>query len=129
MAQVKVYGLKSSLSTLKTELSDAIHESLMEAFGLPEEKRFQRFIGLSPDEFVFPPDRSERYTIVEISIFEGRTTETKKQLIRALFSRIQARTNLSTHDLEITMFETPRENWGIRGKPADELELSYRVDV
>jgi len=31
--------------------------------------------------------------------------------------------------VEITITETPRSNWGIRGLPADELELSYKVDV
>ena len=129
MAQVKVYGLKSSLATLKAGLSDAIHESLMEAFALPPEKRFQRFIGLDRDELVFPADRSDSYTIVEISVFEGRTKEAKKRLINALFSRVKARTGLSTEDLEITIFESPRANWGIRGKPGDELALSYRVDV
>jgi phenylpyruvate tautomerase PptA (4-oxalocrotonate tautomerase family) len=129
MAQVKVYGLRSSLATIKSELSDAIHESLMEAFELPREKRFQRFFALGSDEFVFPADRSDSYTIVEISVFEGRSAEAKKRLITALFSRVQARTKLSPQDLEITIVETPRANWGIRGKPGDELALDYKVNV
>jgi hypothetical protein len=44
MAQLKVYGLRSTLSPLKDALSDAIHEALVEAFALPRDKRFQRFI-------------------------------------------------------------------------------------
>ena len=32
-------------------------------------------------------------------------------------------------DLEITISETPRHNWGIRGLPADELGLTYEVNV
>ena len=129
MAQVKVYALRSSLSTLKDALSDAIHESLIEAFGMPRDKKFQRFIALDRDDFVFPPDRSDNYTIVEISVFEGRSAASKRQLIMALFSRVGAATGLSTQDLEITIFETPRANWGIRGKPGDELALSYAVNV
>ena len=129
MAQVKVYGLRSRLSARSKELSDAVHESLMEAFGLPADKRFQRFFLLERDEFVFPPDRSDDYTIVEISVFEGRSSEAKKRLIKALFSRVQARTSLSAQDLEITIIETPRANWGIRGQPGDELTLNYEVDV
>jgi hypothetical protein len=42
---------------------------------------------------------------------------------------VQAATSLKADDLEITIFETPRANWGIRGKPGDELALGYRVDV
>jgi phenylpyruvate tautomerase PptA (4-oxalocrotonate tautomerase family) len=129
MAQVKVYGLRSSLSSIRGELSDAIHESLMDAFALPREKRFQRFFALERDDFMFPSDRSDKYTIVEISLFEGRSTEAKKRLVTTLFSRVQARANVSPQDLEITIFETPRSNWGIRGKPGDELALDYKVNV
>jgi phenylpyruvate tautomerase PptA (4-oxalocrotonate tautomerase family) len=92
------------------------------------EKRFHRFITLDPDEFVTPKDRSIDYTIVEVSMFEGRSTETKKNFIRELISKIAA-VGVTPHDLEITITETPRANWGIRGVPADELELNYSVDV
>jgi hypothetical protein len=42
-----------------------------------------------------------------------------------------ARTAFGMHpnDLEITIFESPKRCWGIRGKTGDELELTYRVDV
>ena len=129
MAQVKIYGLRTKLSGRKQALSDAIHESLMESFGLPKEKRFHRFILLEKEEFLFPADRSENYTILEISIFEGRSLETKKQLISTLFSHVFETTGISPQDLEITIFETPRSNWGIRGKPGDELALNYKVTV
>ena len=55
MAQVKIYGLKGPLSAHRQALSDAIQEALGEAFGLPLEKRFQRFMGLEAGEFIFPP--------------------------------------------------------------------------
>jgi len=32
-------------------------------------------------------------------------------------------------DLEIVILESPPENWGIRGRSGDELDLPYRVDV
>ncbi len=66
-------------------LSDIVHECLVEAFGLPKDKRFQRFFGLDQGDFVYPAGRSERYTIVEISLFEGRSVDAKKAFIRALY--------------------------------------------
>jgi hypothetical protein len=94
MAQVKIYGLKSSLDAHKAALSRAIHESVVAALAYPADKQFHRFIGLAHDDFVYPADRSANYTIIEI-----------------------------------TLFETPRENWGIRGLPGDELSLNYKVQV
>jgi phenylpyruvate tautomerase PptA (4-oxalocrotonate tautomerase family) len=129
MAQIKIYGLKSALAAKRQALSDAIHASVVEAVQFPPEKRFHRFISLDRDEFIHPQDRSDDYTIIEISMFEGRSAGTKKQLIRLLFENIEARTSISPVDIEITIFETPKANWGIRGLPADELGLSYKIEI
>ncbi|WP_426377365.1 tautomerase family protein [Desulforudis sp. 1031] len=90
MQQVKIYGLKSNLAKNREALSDAIRDALKEAFGLPPEKRFQRFIGLEREEFVFPQDRSENYIILEFSVFEGRSVEAEKKLIVRLFELVSA---------------------------------------
>jgi Tautomerase enzyme len=42
---------------------------------------------------------------------------------------IEQRCGIAPQDVEITVFETPRANWGIRGVPGDELALGYKVDV
>jgi hypothetical protein len=128
MAQIKIYGSANFLRTHRVALSDAIHACVMEALGLPADKRFHRFLSLDAADFIHPADRSERYTIIEISMFEGRSVETKKQLIRALFARLDQQGLVSPQDLEITIIETPRHNWGIRGLPADELTLNYKVE-
>lgn len=129
MAQVTVFGLRKSLAEARSALSEAIHAAVMEAFAYPQEKRFHRFIALDPADFLFPADRSERYTIIEISVFEGRSVEAKKQLIRALYQRIGELAGIAPQDVEITIFETPRHAWGIRGVPGDELSLGYKVEV
>lgn len=129
MAQVKVYGLRAALSGRRAALSEAIHQSVVEALSYPVEKRFHRFMALEPEDFLFPEDRSEDYTVIEISLFEGRSAEAKKALIRELFRRVEAACGIAAQDLEITIFETPKGNWGIRGMPGDELALGYRVEV
>ncbi len=129
MAQITIYGLRATIDQHRTALSQAIHHSLIEALGLPPDKRFQRFIALDPADFLFPADRSAHYTIIEISMFEGRATETKKALIRTLYERIQRDCGIAPQDIEITVFETPKSNWGIRGLPGDELTLNYKVEV
>ena len=110
MAQIKIYGLKSALVPRRQALSDAIHDSVVEALQFPPDKRFHRFISLEREEFIYPADRSDEYTIIEISMFERRTTETKKELIRLLFSNIANRIGISPSDVEITIFETPKSN-------------------
>ena len=129
MAQIKIYGLRSSIEKHRSSLSDSIHKSVIEALSYPPEKRFHRFIALEREDFVFPSDRTEQYTIIEISMFEGRSVEAKKNLVRALFENIEQGCGIKANDIEITIFETPKENWGIRGMPGDELALNYQVNV
>jgi phenylpyruvate tautomerase PptA (4-oxalocrotonate tautomerase family) len=129
MGQIKIYGLREHLDPIKAQLSDVIHDCIVEVLQYPREKRAHRFFPLAADDFYYPADRSPRYTIVEISMFEGRAIETKKALIRLLFTRVAERFGLASNDLEITITETPRHNWGFRGEPGDEVTLNYRVEV
>ena len=129
MGQVKIYGLRRQLAEKRAALSQAIHTAVMEALDYPVEKKFHRFILLEDEDFIFPNDRSEDYTILEISLFEGRSDTAKRQLIRLLYQRIREAVGIEPQDVEITLFETPKSSWGIRGMPGDELRLNYKVDV
>jgi hypothetical protein len=129
MAQVKVYGRRDVLAANRARWSDLIQEALVATLGLPREKRFQRFLPLDPGDFIHPADRSPAYTLIEVSLFEGRSPESLKALLRKLMADAQAVFGLHPNDIEITLFETPRRCWGIRGRTGDELELGYKVET
>lgn len=129
MSQVKIFGLREHLDPIKQRLSDAIHSCVVDALRYPPDKRIHRFFPLERADFIYPADRSERYTIVEFSMFEGRSVEVKKQLIRLMFERLERDCAIAPQDLEITIFETPKHNWGFRGLPGDEHKLNYKVEV
>ena len=129
MSQIKIYGHREAIQKHRTALSDAIHSAVVQALSFPTDKRFHRFIELEAESFIHPADRSTNYIIIEISMFEGRSSEAKRNLIKALFSSIQQSCGIEPQDVEITIFETPKANWGIRGMPGDELTLNYKVNV
>ncbi|WP_078394568.1 tautomerase family protein [Shouchella patagoniensis] len=129
MAQIKIYGVKEKLNLIKGTLSNVIHSCMMEALEIPPNKKFHRFFPMDKEDFYFASGRTEAYTVIEISMFEGRTVEAKKQLLKLLFERINSDLSISPLDIEITIFETPKHNWGIRGFPGDELALNYKVNV
>jgi len=129
MAQIKIYGLKDHLNPIKPQLSDVIHACVVEALHFPPEKRAHRFFPLAREDFYYPDGRSEAYTIIEITMIEGRTVETKKKLIRLLFERIHTELAIALMDIEIVILEAPSTNWGFRGKTGDEVELTYKIEV
>ena len=128
VAQFKVYGRDEVLRPLRGALSDALHAAAVDVLGLPAAKRFHRFFPMSAEDFPTPEGRSERYTIVEVLMFAGRTTATKKAFYRRLYRDFEAHLGIDPVDLEITVVETPRHDWGIRGRAGDELTLTYRVE-
>lgn len=129
MSQVKVYGLRANLAPRTRQVSDVIHSCVVEALQYPPDKRAHRFFPLDESEFFYPAGRTPAYTIIEFSMFEGRSVEAKKQLIRLLFERFERELGIGPGDVEITIFETPKHNWGFRGLPGDEHALSYTVEV
>jgi phenylpyruvate tautomerase PptA (4-oxalocrotonate tautomerase family) len=129
MGQIKIYGIREHLQPVRDQLSEVLHRCVMDAFQYPADKRAHRFLYLEKEDFFYPAERSDRYTIIEISLFEGRSVEAKKKLYRLIFERFESELNLSPNDVEITLFETPLHNWGIRGKAGDELVLNYEVKV
>lgn len=128
MAQIKIYGKAAHLNSCKQALSNTLHGCVVDVLGLPLEKRFHRFFLLADEDFIYPADRSEKYTILEIDLFSGREQATKKALICTIFQRFNDQLGIEPQDVEITLHESPQENWGIRGLPGDELSLHYKVE-
>ena len=129
MSQIKIYGVDKYLIPKRERLSKVIHSCVMDALGLPSDKRAHRFIPLAEENFMMPGGRTSAYTIIEVSMLEGRTAETKKKLIRLLFDRIQEQVGITHMDLEICIYESPACNWGFRGMHGDEIKLNYEVNV
>jgi len=130
MAQVVIWAHRSALvPQRRAELGSAIHGAIMAALEYPAEKRFQRFVALDDEDFIHPEDRGDDYTIIEISMFEGRSEAAKRRLIAELFERVEREAGVPPQSLEITITETPKVNWGIRGQNATDLALGYQVEV
>jgi phenylpyruvate tautomerase PptA (4-oxalocrotonate tautomerase family) len=129
MAQVKIYGLRSNLKSIRDELSNVIHSTIVDVLSFPKDKKYHRFIYFEEDDMIFPEDKSKQYTIIEIMMMDGRTTQTKKELIRFLFKNIESKLNIKNSDIEICIIESPASNWGFRGLTGDEIKLNYKVNV
>jgi len=129
MAQVKIYGINSQLNPIKKQLSDVIHRCIVEALLFPEDKRFHRFFPMKKEDMISPSNRSDAYTIIEITMIEGRTKETKKRLIALLFEHIRKELGIQAVDIEILIQEVPAYHFGFRGMSGDEMLLDYKVEV
>lgn len=132
---VKVFALGRLLAAdggvLRQLLSDAVHASMVQALGLPEEKRAHRFVRLEDGDVFVPGGRSESYVTIEVMLMTGRTAATKAALIKGIFENVQTSAKIAPVDVEIIIMESPPENWGFRGLTGAEAlaQLNYKVDV
>lgn len=84
---------------------------------------------MEKEDFIYPVGRTDAYTIIEITMIEGRTVEAKKKLVRLLFDKIKEHVSISHQDIEICITESAAHNWGFRGMHGDEVMLNYKINV
>lgn len=108
---------------------NAVHSALREALHLPEWDRTLRLIEHRPSHFACPPGKGPRYTLVEVTMFAGRSIDAKRSLYEAIVRNLGA-LGVPADDIKITLIEVPQDNWGVRGgQPASEISLGFKIDV
>ena len=130
MPQAKIYGIREHLVPVRDAMSEAVNESISIALAFPRERRLQRFFPMDREDFIYPPhERSERYTIIEIETFAGRSKDVLKTLVREIYRRVPAATGIEPRDLDVIISEQPRHAWGLMGECGDDIALTYRVEI
>jgi phenylpyruvate tautomerase PptA (4-oxalocrotonate tautomerase family) len=112
-----------------TALIEAVYQAQREALKVPEGDRQIRYIEHKPEHFEVPPGKTENFTLVEITLFPGRSLEAKRSLYQSIVRRF-GELGISQTDIFIVLNEPPLENWGIRGGvPASEVDIGFKIDV
>jgi phenylpyruvate tautomerase PptA (4-oxalocrotonate tautomerase family) len=93
---------------------DSLHAALREALKIPERDRLIRYVEHCPEHFAVPPSATENYTLIEISIFPGRSLEAKRNLYKDIVARLDV-LGIDAKDIRIVLYEVPLDDWGIRG--------------
>ena len=108
---------------------EAIYLAQREALKVPEGDRQIRFVEHKPEHFYVPPGKTENYTLVEISLFAGRSMAAKRALYQAIVTNLGV-LGITSSDIIIVLNEIPLENWAVWGcVPASEVDLGFKVNV
>jgi len=128
MPSTRVETTSGWLGSRRADFLEAIQQSLVEGIRIPENDRDIRLTQYDPAELLRHAGASERHTNIEITLFTGRTIEAKRRLYAALVTRL-APFGLEPQDIKVVLIEVDRENWGLRGQPASEIDIGFKVDV
>ncbi|MDO8388102.1 MAG: tautomerase family protein [Polaromonas sp.] len=113
----------------ETALIAAVQTAVVEALKVPLWTLSVRLFVHEARRFVGPADKDERYTLVTLDCFTGRSLATKRVLYQAITNQL-GRCGIPADHLKILLREAPRDNWAIRGGlPASDVALGYDVAI
>ena len=127
MPLVRIEIIKGQSQEYKNTLLQSIHEGLVKALSIPDDDRFQRLYELENSLFERSPEKTDKFTLIELTLFPGRSAEIKKLVISEITRLLAERLNISPPDIFIIINEPPLENWGLRGIQASEMGLTYKT--
>ena len=97
-------------------ISDAVHEALVAAIGIPADDRFHVITEHAPERLIFDPaylgiSRTAGIVILQIAISSGRTLEQKRALYDLLARYLEDRASVRREDVFVNVLEVSKENW------------------
>ena len=112
----------------KKALAADIQKTLVDVLKIPKRDRLI-IIDENSKGFFQPPDTSGNYMLIELSMFSGRTKETKRVLYRKLVD-VGEKHGVAKENVRIIIHDIDKDNWGIRGGTmASDVELGFKVEV
>jgi phenylpyruvate tautomerase PptA (4-oxalocrotonate tautomerase family) len=114
------------LSTL-LKMKELVMDAVINTLKLPNDDRNIRICEYKSELFSM---KKSYEILVEITLFSGRTAETKKKLYQQIVGSLEEEGICSKENIFIVLNEQPLQNWGIRGGiPANEIELNFKVEI
>src|SRR6516164_6749977 len=115
MPVVRIDLRKGKDAAYRQEIGRVVYEALI-GVGVPKNDRFQVIGQYDAESFLFDPDylgihRTEQLVIIQITWNEGRTTEQKKALYKAIADGLHSTIGLRREDVLINLVEVKKENW------------------
>lgn len=128
MPIVHVHVARGRSAAQRKAILDGVHAALVEAFRIPEHDRNQILHEHAPESF--ESGKGPGFTLIELTVFPGRSDDAKRALHAAIVRNLQAGAEMSPEQVLIVLHEPPLVNWGIRGgRAACDVQVGFKLDV
>lgn len=126
MPFIRIYVDNTISKENKKEISNAIHNSLIESFNIPIKDKFQVFIEVDKEYLIFPDEylgnSYSNILFINITCKEGRTKEQKRKLYELCAKIISEKTKIKKDNIFITIIENHQDNWSFGNGIAQLME-------
>lgn len=123
MPMTKIYLREGSTPEHRIAISDAIHQSLVDVLGIPDDDKYHIFHELREGYLVAAPvafGLERRHEAIFIQTYFGkRPDDTLQALYKALVTHLGEKAGLETRDIYINVVESSSANWWADGRKLD----------
>lgn len=116
MPLVRIEIIKGKSLEYKRTMLDAVHTALVKAIQIEDWDRFQRLYEIEDELFERSETKTDKFTMIELTMFPGRTKEQKAKVYEEITRELEARLGIQPTDVFIVINEPSNENWGLAGR-------------
>lgn len=116
MPLIRIEILEGKTSEYKNQLLEGVHQALVKSLDIEDWDRFQRLYELPSENFEKSETKTDNFTMIEVTMFSGRTKEQKAEMFKAIIDELKSRLGIEATDVFIVINEPGNENWGLAGK-------------
>lgn len=128
MPSTRISTRQGWIAGRQREFIEAVQRALLKGLLIPDHDRCIFLQEFDEQMLISPPTKGPRYTVVEITLFSGRSVDAKRRLYQALADEM-AQFELPASDIKTILIEVDPINWGLSGKPASEIDPGFKIDV
>ena len=111
------------------ELFKHIDSVLCQVLKVPPNDSLIRLNEYPEEKLCRPSSAGEGYTFIEVTLFSGRSLETKRALYAGL-TEVMVALGATAEDVTIALYEVGLDNWGIRGgRPASDFNFGFPISI
>jgi len=99
----------------KRSILHGVRDAVTTALGVADDRVMQRIVEAQPEDIDATEVRSDRLTIVEISMLPGRDADMKLELYREIVRKLGFEPGIAEHDIVVIVNDPPAECFCVGG--------------
>lgn len=116
MPLVRISMMKGKSEGFGRKIGAVVYRTMVDTINVPNKDNFQIITEHDSNTLIYDPTyldvpRTDGIVIIQITLNEGRTVELKKTFFRTLAQRLNAKLNIRTEDVFVSLVEVKKENW------------------
>lgn len=115
MPIVRIDIQSGKTTAYKRDILHGVRAAVADSLGVPDDRVMQRLIETPAENIDAPEMRSDRLTIIEVSMLPGRGPDLKEALYSAIVRRLGEKPGIYSHDIMVMVNDPSAECFALGG--------------